>query len=495
MYMEHAMNKPVEKLLVLFDGWNSFFRERVSPWRIRMAVKLRTQFEAETLPRFIATQRWYADKGVPIKRAALSDWVLWGSSWLIALLHVETASGQSAYFLPMVLTWGDSGEEQIRALGTTVLARVRQKSHVGVLADAFADEAFCRALVEAIGAGSEAACTRGILRFTPTTAYTRLAGDAVANVPLARPKIQSSNTAVTLGESLFLKGYRNLRAGVNPEFELGRFLTEVARFAHCVPVAGVVEYIATDGTPTSLALLQGYVANQGDGWTNTLDYLDRYFESRLAAADEPPADVHGAYLSLVHTLGMRTAELHKALALRTGDPAFDPEPLTFGDLVDWKQRVHDDALATLALLELHQLRFPAPEQANARTLLDQRHRLLARIEACGMPAGPCLKTRYHGDYHLGQVLVSNNDFIIIDFEGEPARTLAERRMKHSSLRDVAGMLRSFDYARWTALLRYTDADRARFEPLAQDWATEVREEVSARLRRDHARLRFVLVVC
>ncbi|PKO57655.1 MAG: alpha-amylase, partial [Betaproteobacteria bacterium HGW-Betaproteobacteria-18] len=351
---------------------------------------------------------------------------MWGpnqSSWLMALLQVDTASGQSMYFLPMTLEWGDSDEEQIRAIGAATLARVRQQSQVGVLADAFSDEAFCRAMVESIGAGSVMACAHGKLCFIQTSAFARLAGDAIAKLPLVRSKFLSSNTVVMLGDSLFLKGYRNLRSGVNPEFELGRFLTEVARFANCVPVAGAIEYIADDGTSTCLALLQGYVANQGDGWTNTLDYLERYFGSQLAATAEPPADVHGAYLSLVHTLGTRTAELHKALATRTGDPAFDPETLAPGEFDGWKQRVHDDALATLALLEQHLTRFPPAALKNANILLEQRHRLLARIESCDMPAGPYLKTRYHGDYHLGQVLVSNNDFIIIDFEGEPARSM------------------------------------------------------------------------
>ena len=467
-------------VLVLFDGWTSFFRDRVVPWRIRMAEKLRANFETETLPRFIASQRWYAAKGEPIKRAALADWALWGpakSDWMITLLQVEAASGTSSYFLPMTLAWGDAEEEQMHALAPATLARVRQQSQVGVLADAFADETFCRALVEAIGAGREMACAHGKLRFTPTKAYTSLAGDGVAKLPIDRPKFQSSNTVVMLGERLFLKGYRRVRAGINPEFEVGRFLTEVAHYANCVPVAGTIEYLAADGTPTSLALLQGQVANQGDGWSHTLDYLERTFDTILAAAAEPPADVHGAYLSLVYTLGTRTAELHKALAQRSGDAAFDPEPLGAGDLANWKRRVHDDALATLTLLEQQQARLPAPALANAQALLEGRQRLLDRIEACGMPAGTCLKTRFHGDYHLGQVLVSSNDFIIIDFEGEPGRSLAERRAKHSSLRDVAGMLRSFDYARWSAVLRdtYTDADRARIGPLAQGWAREARE--------------------
>lgn len=467
-------------VLVLFDGWTSLFRERVVPWRIRMAEKLRTQFETETLPRYIATQRWYAAKGVPVKRAALNDWVLWGtdgSSWLLALLNVETAAGQSRYFLPMVLAWEDGDEEQVRALAAVTLARVRQQSNVGVLADAFADETFCRALVGAIIAGSEVPCSHGTLRFTPTSACSGLSGEALAKMPMGRPKFQGSNTVVTLGDHLFLKGYRHLRGGINPEFEVGRFLTEVAQFANCVPVAGAIEYIAADGTPMSVALLQNQVANQGDGWSYTLDYLERYLDSQLAVAAEPLADVHGAYLSLVHTLGVRTAELHMALAMRTGDPAFDPEPLAAEDVAGWKRRVHDEARATFALVEQHLEQFPAPVLAAARTLLEQRHVLTGLIESCAMPVGPCLKTRYHGDYHLGQVLVSNNDFIITDFEGEPGRSLEERRAKHSSLRDVAGMLRSFDYARWSALSQgtYTDADRDRLAPLALGWAREARE--------------------
>ncbi|MBK5104864.1 MAG: maltose alpha-D-glucosyltransferase [Burkholderiales bacterium] len=467
-------------VLVLFDGWTSFFRDRVVPWRIRMAEKLRTQFETETLPRFIAAQRWYAGKGEPIKRARLGDWVQWGpaqSDWMVALLQVETESGENAYFLPMALAWGDSDDERVRSLAAATIARVRQQSQVGVLADAAAEEGFCRAIVAAIGTGREVACANGKLRFTPTSAFAELAGGEVEKLPITRPKFQSSNTVVMLGERLFLKGYRRVRAGVNPEFEVGRFLTEVAKFANCVQVAGAVEYVAADGALTSLALLQGHVANQGDGWSHTLDYLERTFEGVLAVAAEPPADVHGAYLSLVQTLGTRTAEMHKALALRSGNAAFDPEPLEAGDLAGWKQRVHDDALATLTLLEEHQARFPAPALANARSLLDARQRLLERIQTCNLPAGACLKTRYHGDYHLGQVLVSNNDFIIIDFEGEPARPLAERRAKHSSLRDVAGMLRSFDYARWSAVLRdnYADADRDRIAPVAQVWAREARE--------------------
>lgn len=460
--------------LELSDGWNSFFADHADPQHAEMAKRLGTELEAWILPRFIATQRWYAAKGSPIKHCTFKDWVLWGRSpWLLAIVQVETASEIGSYFLPLVLIWGEGRDEQI---GAATLAPVSRGSQQGVLADAFADEAFCRAVVEAIGSGSVIACAHGKLRFTPTTAYAGLAGKDVAALPMGRPQLQGSNTVVTLGERLFLKGYRQVRAGVNPELELGRFLTETAHFANCVPVAGAVEYLADDGTPTSLALLQGHVANQGDGWAYTIDYLEQYFQNYFARSDEP-VNVHQEYLSLVHTLGKRTAEMHKAFALRSGDPAFDPEPLANGDLAAWKKRVQDDALVTLTLLERQLRELPAQALANAQTLLEHRRRLAERIEACGMPESPCLKIRYHGDYHLGQVLVSDDDFIIIDFEGEPARPLEERRMKHSPLRDVAGMLRSFDYAKWSALLgdRYSDADRDRLMSPAEGWARQVRQ--------------------
>ena len=234
---------------------------------------------------------------------------------------------------------------------------------------------------------------------------------------------------MSLGERLFLKGYRRVRPGVNPELEIGRFLTEVARFRNCVPLAGALEYTATDGTTITLALLQGYVANQGDGWTYTLG-LPGAFPRRAphAAAQPLPEDVHGAFLALMATLGRRTAELHLALAQRSGDPAFEPEPHRRQRPRRVGRAVADEATQTLDLLERSRDSLPQPRARSGWTLLlAARQRLLARIEAGAGPRIDGLKIRYHGDYHLGQVLLSKNDFVIIDFEGEPARPLAQRR--------------------------------------------------------------------
>jgi maltose alpha-D-glucosyltransferase/alpha-amylase len=466
-------------VLILFDGWTSFFRDRVVPWRIGMAQKVRAQLEDEVLPGFIEVQRWYAAKGEKLQRARLAEFALWeraGQTWMLAQVETEGAPEPARYFVPLALAWEDSEELRARNLAPGTLARVRQQANVGVLADAMADEPFCRALVEAIGAGAELAMGQGKLRFVPTGAFAALAGADAAGLPVGRPKAQSSNTVVTLGERLFLKAYRRLRSGVNPELEVGRFLTEVARFAHCVPVAGALEHVGADGAPMTLALLQAYVPNEGDGWALTITYLEGYLESRRAGTEPPPEDVHGAYLAHAHTLGMRTAELHVALATPSDDPAFDPEPVRPDDLAEWRRRVREEALATLDALASARPGLPAADRDDAQALIERRDRLLAMIDACAAPESGLAKTRYHGDYHLGQVLLSKNDFVIIDFEGEPARPLAERRAKHSALRDVAGMLRSFNYARWTALrgAAQTGDDAVRLAPLAAAWETEAR---------------------
>jgi len=266
-----------------------------------------------------------------------------------------------------------------------------------------------------------------------------------------------------------------VRRGINPEFEIGRFLTEVARFPHCAPVAGALEHVAADGATSALALLQGYVSNQGDGWAFTIAYLGRHF-AEAARLQAVPADVHGPYVELARTLGERTAGLHRALAVPGGGPAFDAEPVTAADVAAWKARVRSEALATLDTLAKGSAALDESVRPQAKDLLKDTRKLIARIDAFALEPQGAHKTRFHGDYHLGQVLLQRNDFVIIDFEGEPARSLEERRAKHSPLRDVAGMLRSFDYARWAALRRAakTGQDLDDLAPLAAAWENAAR---------------------
>jgi maltose alpha-D-glucosyltransferase/alpha-amylase len=443
-------------ILVLFDGWTSFFREAVVPWRMGMAEQLRARLEEEVLPRYIEAQRWYASKGEPVKSAPLRDHVVWEAgaiSWLLGIVLVNNTQ----YFVPLALGWEDD-EDHVRALAQSTAARVRQQANVGVLADATADESFCRHVVKAVGERRSVDTAQGKLVFTPTEAFAALATEDLATLAIGRPLSASTNTAVQIGERLFLKIYRRLRPGPHPELEIGRFLTEKLRFPNCVPLAGSVEYLPKEGEGSTAMLLQGYVANQGDGWGYTLAYLERYLETQREG------ESHAPYLLLMQMLGTRTAELHRALATRTGDPAFDPEPASAQDVEAWKRRVREEAEQTFARLE------GRTDDLSKRTV-GLRGSLFARIDAVRGGQTRLLKTRHHGDFHLGQVLIANNDFYIIDFEGEPGRPLAEARRKHSPLRDVAGMLRSFSYAKWSVLMNTKEDSR---EALLDAWENETR---------------------
>jgi maltose alpha-D-glucosyltransferase/alpha-amylase len=338
---------------------------------------------------------------------------------------------------------------------------------------------FCRSVVAAMAGRKEIPMTQGKLHFRPTASFARLAGKNYGKLPVARPRGSSSNTVVVIGERLMLKGYRRLRTGANPELEMGVYLTEVAHFPNCAPLAGALEYIANDGETRLLAMLQGYVANQGDGWTYSLEYLQRHLEQyRTTPVGDPvPANVHEAYLTMIQVLAVRTAELHKALAQPVRDSAFSPQPLTRADIDIYRQRALDEARNALGMLASNLQEVPMADRDRAGAVLAQREQVLARIEALSTLEPQGLKTRIHGDYHLGQVLVTRNDFVIIDFEGEPGHSLEQRSAKHSQLRDVAGMLRSFSYVQHSALRKvaHADVEAARLAPLARAWEMEARE--------------------
>ncbi|HEU4460348.1 MAG TPA: maltose alpha-D-glucosyltransferase [Methylibium sp.] len=509
-----AEDRPV---LVLFDGWLSFFREQAVPWRMGLATRTRNAFEADVLPSHVQTQRWFAMKDRRIERARLVDQAIWSAAaaegetqapsiagtggpgragWLLPIVALDLAQTHEApnYFVPLAMAWEDIDDERSRAaLAATAVARVRQQAATGVMGDAFADERFARAVLGAMAAGSELATSRGKLRFSTTRAFAGIVGAddaagaraALAALPVGRPQGQSSNTVVTFGERVFLKGYRRLRAGMNPEFEVGRFLTEVARFPHAVPVAGVLEYAGDDGTLMTLAIAQGYVENQGDGWSWALDHLSRHLEA-LRDGAAGTEDVHLLFVERIATLGRRTGELHAALAAPAGDAAFEPEPLGAADVAADQRSVADQLAAVLMQLQgaLDAGTLVPAAVEPARRLLAARARLVARIDRIEAPGTHSRRTRFHGDYHLGQVLVVKNDFVLIDFEGEPGRGFEERRAKRSPLVDVAGMLRSFDYAAISALraAARTPEEAAALAPVAAQWQGRVREAFLAGYR-------------
>jgi maltose alpha-D-glucosyltransferase/alpha-amylase len=502
----HSERLTVDDLpvLVLFDGWNSFFRQRVVPWRISMAEKTRAQLEQALLPRFLQRQRWFAgqapDAAKPPGRVSLVETAMLagdGGPWLLALADVAGPAGLSEprgrWFLPLTIVHEEQDEERARGLTAQAVARVRQQATMGVLADALADEPFARALVQAVAAGSTLATEGGTLRFTRGAAFAQVVGDALqAPLPLHRMTTRRNSVSL-LGDSLVLKAYRRLQPGISPELEMGRFLTEQARYPHAVALAGSLAFQATDGTEWPLALLQAQVTNQGDAWQFTMGQLARGLEARRNGAVPPPND-SGGLVEHLQGLARRVAELHLALARPTSDPAFAAEPITAADHAHWAAAARDNGLQVLALLARRSPAWPeavAVLAARVASTLPPRLRACADAVAALAPAGR--KTRVHGDLHLAQALLCRDDFLIIDFEGDPQRPLAERRAKHSGLRDLAALLRSIDHAAHTALhqtaMDHTTApvttpfsELERLAPLAVQWAQRLRDGFLERYR-------------
>ncbi len=273
--------------MVLFSGWRSFFPDQVEPTRRAMAEKLRCALEREILPGFIAGQRWFAAKGERLERVEVREYAHWTKewdNWLLTRVDVHLAGlAKQSYLLPLAI--GGETEEHGPAPAPYMLAKVRQQARIGMLCDALADPAFCEALVSAMSQNVELPFGQGRLKFSCTGAYEVLARDTALR-EIRIPAVVGTNTTAILGDRLFLKVYRRLQSGTNKELEMGRFLTEISPFAHVAPLAGAVEYQDADGKSYTLSLLQGAIANQGDAWTYTFDYLERYLEDARLQAPE-----------------------------------------------------------------------------------------------------------------------------------------------------------------------------------------------------------------
>jgi maltose alpha-D-glucosyltransferase / alpha-amylase len=456
----------------------------------------RQHFENEVLPSYLPNQRWFAGKGRKLAKTTVGAGVVLPSDkdplgWPLMLVDVDFRDGEAQrYFLPLALTWEEEGSETRGALLPVTLARARRGRHEGAIYEAAADPGFALALVKAIGAASEVAGGRG-----GRVLFERTGAFETARLP-ADPSVkriggEQSNTSILIEEYSVLKLYRRLVAGAQPEREMTHFLTEVAHFANTPPLLGSCRFLADGGEETELGVLFAYVRNQGDAWTQALNYLTRYLDEGLLMAPRetrppepttpltPEATAHPLYLELAAQLGLRTAELHRALCPEAAvDPAFMPEPITPADLAAWGEHAVRAAEATLGALARSRDALPPAAHPLAERLLERRAALLARFGELLPARLDALKTRFHGDYHLGQVLAVQNDFTIIDFEGEPLRELIDRRQKSSPLRDIAGMLRSYAYVAATAVRQMAEIQPAAL-PVLQEHAEEWRRQVTA----------------
>jgi maltose alpha-D-glucosyltransferase/alpha-amylase len=454
------------------------------------------------LPAMLQERRWFGGKGGPIRSARLVDSIPvrdGAAAGTIALVQVEQLAGTSTYAVPLAFASGAEAETLRRERRGAVFAELEVTGAVpvmGVLYDALEDPAFGASLLDAIRRRRTLRGAVGAIQATPTRLFRELHGPEDPPLRASVLRAEQSNTSVVFGDRLVLKLIRRASEGLNPELEIGRFLTETARFTHVPSLAGSLEYRAgSRSAPATLGILQQLVVHEGDAWSSALGRVERFFERALALRSEvgvppvpvgsplelveqqPPELAHelGGELEFARLLGQRTAELHLALASSPEDRDFAPEPFTGMYQRELYQSLRNQAVACLEALRQGRAGLGEEARAEAERLLAQEARLLETFRTVvGSPLGG-KRIRCHGDYHLGQVLYTGNDFVIIDFEGEPARPLGERRIKRSPLRDVAGMLRSFDYVAQTGLLAppeqggTRDQDVSVLEPWARFW--------------------------
>jgi maltose alpha-D-glucosyltransferase / alpha-amylase len=417
-----------------------------------LADRTGREFERQSLRDYLPLQRWFAGKGRRMGEIRLRTLAELGAGrHLLSVAEVETEGERQRYFLPLAANWDEETTTLSPRLPAT-LAKLRRANRVGAVLDGAADETMATALIDHLREDRTLDTAAGRIAFRRTSR----AGDLEAGSPRLL-SAEQSNASIAFGDKLILKLYRRLREGVQPDIEVARFLTEETDFDGTPALLGTIAWEREDGPPTTLGAVSAFVRNQGDAWGYVTEALDRDTERQHLLPDtgaEPDADAEmtlGGHLDIGTTLGRRTAELHRALASGSEESGFSEERLTEVDVEGIARAAQDDLDRAFATLRDRLARLPEAGRETAERVLVRADEVAARIAGAARMAPQGGKCRIHGDYHLGQVLVVQNDVTIIDFEGEPSRPMGERTAKSSPLRDVAGMLRSFDYAFWTTI--------------------------------------------
>jgi maltose alpha-D-glucosyltransferase/alpha-amylase len=418
-------------------------------------ARTRSVFERDVLPEYLARTRWFPERSAREIHPALTSAVPFcdigdNRPWL-AFFDATTARGVTTrYVLPMQIEWVRFDRERYNP---HAFAAVRQGAREGTLLDVATDQIFISLLLRNLREALTVEEGGARLEFRPTAKLSD--GSIKPPVHIRAVETEQSNSTALVDNDYVVKIYRKLETGINPEIEIGRFLTEVAGFANTPALLGSVELVEGN-TKSAIAIVHTFVANQGDAWTVTSAYLDRYVEEqRLLAASEGPGESEEQvpYLRYMSQTGRRVAEMHLALAGSDEFDDFKPEPTRPADVQHW---IEDAVARAERVFDVLKQRRDTMKEAD-RLLIDQvlaqRASLHDRLSALLPRDIDGLNIRHHGDFHLGQMLIVKDDIFIIDFEGEPRRALAERRRKAPAARDVAGLIRSIDYSVTAALER------------------------------------------
>ena len=409
--------------------------------------------EQQILPLYLPRQRWYAGKQENLLAATMTmlsvmeNTVRAGAPPLLLVdVKTTTNAGEERYFMP--LGFCIDCVETSNLSQQLALARARRGPRIGLLTDAFSLDDFAYTLIDRLKQETVLKCANGQIHFHSSDAFKELALNA--EIKLRRPTAEQSNSSLIVGDIVILKVIRHLSSGINPELEIARYLTKIG-YSNAPKFFGDMTYINAEGERFTQILAQAFVHNQGDAWQWTLDRLGKALQQSnsaqiaveaLPVENASPIEELAGFATI---LGHRLGELHNALALPTDDAAFTPELSDDSDIVAWQARITAQVESTLKILAEQQ--WQNEDDAEAYEYLATKHdELLTYVRHMVKNGRNHLRTRIHGDFHLGQVLVISGDVMIIDFEGEPNRTLEERRRKDSPLRDVAGTLRSFSYA-------------------------------------------------
>ena len=402
----------------------------------------RKSFEADVLPAYLPKRRWFAGKGDALQSARVAMTARLGKKRERAFVMVETkrASGTDLYQLPVGISWDDEAGQSLPQ--QLALSRVRRGRRTGYLTDAFALPEFAADVMDLIARDGEVASSQGRIVFRKTPAFEN--APLTEGAPVRFLSAEQSNSSLIYGDKAILKLFRRITPGIHPEAEMSRALTERG-FANTATLLGEIVHEPDGGAPQVLAVLQAYVAGEGDAWTFTLSFLQRAADE-VGHEDIQQDDLIAPYLRFAEHLGLRLGEMHRLLAAETDDPAFAPEPAGEKALEAWRSRICGRVDAALKGLAARLDTLAERDREKASCILDRRAAISAEIERLIATGEGARLHRIHGDFHLGQVLVAQGDAVIIDFEGEPALPVEARRAKDSGWRDVAGILRSLDYA-------------------------------------------------
>jgi maltose alpha-D-glucosyltransferase/alpha-amylase len=447
-------------------------------------------FEREILPSYLRTCRWFGAKARTIRAVQVVEQIPISTEaeaarfWFLEVSYLEGVT--ETYALPVQIARGSAANQISRTTPHAVIAKFAGDAQI-ILHDAIWDSGVREKLFGVI-AGQQ--CLKGRGGELCGVAGSLTADAAAPHVPRSSQMMSGdqSNSSMLFENKFFLKLYRKLEDGVNPDVEITRFLTERRGFSHVPGFIGAVEYRRQKCEPTVVCLLQNAVQNEGDAWALTLDAVGRYYERVLArkgdlqAAATPPGVlldelIGGVYPEKAMLLGQRTGELHQALASEPDDRAFGPEPFNAMAQRSVYQNMRASLRKSFALLQKKLPNLPENFREEAQEVLAAEKQILAQEQRLLDQRFGAMKIRIHGDYHLGQALYTGKDFVILDFEGEPARALSERKLKRSALRDVTGMMRSFQYAAYSAL--WQPSMRGEDIPFLERWADLWYRQVSS----------------